>query len=147
MADTSNATPKHLWVVGILALLWNSVGALDYVMTQTKNKAYMSAGNFSQEQLDYFYSMPTWMIFAWATAIWASVLGSLLLLLKKKLSTPVFLVSLIGVVVSSIYSYGLSNGYEIMGGAGAAAFSAAIFLIAVALYLYARKMTSNGVLN
>jgi len=147
MTETSNNTPKHLWVVGILALLWNSVGALDYVMTQTKNKAYMSGGNFTEAQLDYFYSMPTWMIFAWATAIWASVLGSILLLMKKKLSAPVFLVSLIGVVVSSIYSYGLSNGYEIMGGAGAAAFSAAIFLIALALYIYARKMSNIGVLN
>lgn len=147
MTNTPSATPKHLWIVGILAVLWNSVGALDYVMTQTKNKAYMDAGNFTQAQLDYFYSMPTWMIFAWATAIWASVLGSLLLLFKKKLSAPVFLVSLIGVVVSMAHNYVFSNGYEIMGGAGAAAFSAAIFLIAVALYLYARKMTSNGVLN
>ncbi len=147
MTNTSNITPRHLWIVGVLSLLWNSIGALDYVMTQTKNKAYMAAGNFSQAQLDYFYSLPTWMILAWATAIWASMLGSVLLLFKRKLSAPVFLVSLIGVVLSNVYNYGLSNGYEILGGASAAAFSATIFLIAVALYLYARKMSHKGVLN
>jgi hypothetical protein len=26
-------TPWHLWLVGVLALLWNSFGAFDYVMT------------------------------------------------------------------------------------------------------------------
>ncbi len=147
MTNTSNITPRHLWVVGVLSLLWNSIGAFDYVMTQTKNKAYMAAGNFSQAQLDYFYSLPTWMIFAWATAIWASMLGSVLLLFKRKLSAPVFLVSLIGVVLSNVYNYGLSNGYEILGGASAVAFAAVIFLIATALYLYARKMSHKGVLN
>jgi hypothetical protein len=35
-------TPLHLWIVGILALLWSLLGAVDYIMTQTKNKAYMS---------------------------------------------------------------------------------------------------------
>jgi len=30
-------TPIHLWVVGILAILWNSIGAVDYLMTQTQN--------------------------------------------------------------------------------------------------------------
>ena len=29
-------TPKHLWIVGILALLWNFMGAFDYLATQLK---------------------------------------------------------------------------------------------------------------
>jgi len=138
-------TPRHLWLVGILATLWNSVGALDYVMTQTRNEAYMSS--FSQQQLDYFYAQPFWMVCAWAIAIWSSVLASILLLMRKRLSAPIFLISLIGVVVTSIYSYGLSNGYEIMGGIGAAAFSALIFIIASALYFYAKAMSDKAVLN
>ena len=35
-------TPWHLWAVGVVALLWNAMGALDYVMTQTRNEDYMS---------------------------------------------------------------------------------------------------------
>ncbi len=31
------ATPWHLWLTGVSALLWNSMGALDYFMTQTQN--------------------------------------------------------------------------------------------------------------
>ena len=29
----SGPTPKHLWVVGILSLLWNGYGAYDYTMS------------------------------------------------------------------------------------------------------------------
>ena len=53
MSETDRAyTPWHLWVVGVVGLLWSAMGALDYVMTQTKNKSYMS--NFTPEQLEFF---------------------------------------------------------------------------------------------
>ena len=53
-------TPMHLWIVGVLALLWNFMGAFDYLATQLKLESYMS--NFTQEQLDYFcllYTSPS----------------------------------------------------------------------------------------
>ena len=35
MATTySGTTPKHLWIAGILSLLWNGYGAYDYLMTE-----------------------------------------------------------------------------------------------------------------
>jgi hypothetical protein len=30
-------TPWHLWVVGILSLLWNAFGGYDYTMTQLRD--------------------------------------------------------------------------------------------------------------
>ena len=36
--------PRHPWVVGLLALLWNAMGALDHVLTQTLHEAGMVAG-------------------------------------------------------------------------------------------------------
>ena len=54
--------PWHLWLVGILGLLWNLVGAYDYLMTQTQNVSYMS--QFTPEQLEYFYGFPTWVVAA-----------------------------------------------------------------------------------
>jgi len=45
MSETREAgvepTPWHLWVIGVVALVWSAMGALDYVMTQTRNEAYM----------------------------------------------------------------------------------------------------------
>jgi hypothetical protein len=102
---------------------------------------------FTPEQLDYFYGFPTWVVAFWALAVWGGVLGSLLLLLKKRLAVGVFLVSFVSMVITTFYNYVLSNGLELMGGVGPAVFTAVIFLVALGLWLYARSMARNGVLT
>lgn len=32
------ATPWHLWVVGVVAVLWNAFGCWDYTMTHLKGR-------------------------------------------------------------------------------------------------------------
>jgi len=136
-------TPKHLWVVGILALLWNSVGAFDYLMTETRNESYM--GQFTAEQLEYFYGFPAWVVAFWALAVWGGVVGAILLLMKKRVAAPVLLGSFVAMVVTSIHNLLLSDGLAVMGAAGAV-FSAVIFVVALALWLYARSQADKGVL-
>jgi hypothetical protein len=66
-------------------------------------------------------------------------------LLRKRVAAPVLLVSFVAMIVTAIHNFFLSNGLEVMGGAGAA-FSALIFIIALGLWLYARAMAARGVL-
>ena len=40
-ADAGRATPWHLWVVGVLSLLWNAYGGYDYWMSHTDPAAYL----------------------------------------------------------------------------------------------------------
>lgn len=142
----SNArTPWHLWVVGIFAVLWNAMGAFDYFMTQTQNEGYMS--NFTPEQLEYFYGFPSWVVAFWAIAVWGGVLGAVLLVLRKGLAVPVFLVSFISMVVTTIYNFGLSDGLEAMGDPFSLFFSGLIFVFALLFYIYARAMRNRGVLT
>ncbi|MGA9574261.1 MAG: hypothetical protein WBS20_09975 [Lysobacterales bacterium] len=143
--NTSVKTPWHLWVVGIVGLLWNSMGAMDYIMTETRNEAYMGA--FTPEQLEFFYALPVWTVAAWAIAVWGGVLGTLLLLLRKGFAVPVFLVSLIAMVLTAIHNYGLSNGLEVIGDTFSLVFTAIIFLASLGLYLYSRAMKQRGVLK
>jgi hypothetical protein len=148
MNDAASAaavrTPWHVWVVGVLTLLWNAVGALDYVMTQTRNQPYLK--EFTPEQLDYFFGFPAWVVACWAIGVWGGVLGSLLLLLRQRLAMPVFVVSFVAMVCTTIYNFVLSNGMEMMGGPGALILSAVIFLIALALVFYSRALRAKGVL-
>ena len=137
-------TPWHLWVIGAIAVLWNAMGAFDYVMTETRNAAYMSA--FTPEQLAFFYGFPAWVIAAWAIAVWGGILGALLLLLRRRLAVWVFLVSLVAMVVTTIHNYVLSDGLEIFADAGSQAFTAVIFVIALGLFIYSRAMHNRGVL-
>lgn len=75
-------TPTHLWIIGGVSLLWNSFGAVDYLMTQLQVEAYMS--QFSQEQLAYFYGFPGWANATWALGVWGSVIGSIGLLVRRR---------------------------------------------------------------
>jgi hypothetical protein len=136
-------TPRHVWVVGILSLLWNLMGAFDYLMTETKNDAYMS--KFTPEQLEFYYGFPSWLVACWAIAVWGGVLGSVLLLMRKKLALPVFVASFLCMVVTTIQTYGFAGGMDVSG-AGGLAFSAVIFVVALFLIIYARSMTKKGVL-
>ncbi len=137
-------TPWHLWVIGVAALLWSAMGALDYVMTQTRNEAYMSG--FTPEQLSFFYGIPAWAVAAWATAVWGGVLGALLLLIRRRHAVWVFLASLIAMVITMFQNYVLSNGMEVMGDAFSLGFTAAIFLFALVFFLYARSMHRRKIL-
>ena len=137
-------TPWHLWVIGVVALLWSAMSALDYVMTQTMNEAYMS--QFTPEQLAFFTGFPTWVVAAWAIAVWGGVVGALLLLFKRRHAVGVFLASLIAMAITAFQNYFLSNGMEVMGDAFSLGFTAAIFLLALAFFLYARAMQKQKVL-
>ena len=144
MQQGRNTRPWHLWVVGILGFLWNAMGATDYTMTQTRNAAYM--GNFTPEQLAFFYGLPAWVVSAWAIAVWGGVLGSLLLLARRGLAAWVFLASLLGMVLTTFRNYVLADGMQVIGDAFSLAFTAVIFLAALGLFLYARAMRRRGVL-
>jgi hypothetical protein len=144
MNETSSRTPRHLWIVGGLSLLWNAVGAFDYTATQMRLESYMS--QFSAEQLAYFYGFPAWAVAAWAIAVWSSLLGSLCLLLRKAWAVPLFGIALAGMVFTALYNFVLTDGMAMVG-TGGLVFTAAIWVIAISLFFYARAMARRGVLR
>ncbi len=140
----SGRTPWHLWVIGVVGLLWNSMGVLDFVMTMTKNETYM--GGFTQEQLDFFYGFPTWVIASWAVAVFGALIGMLALLCRSKLAVPVFVIAMIAMVITAIHNYGFDKMLEI-GGTGGVGFTAIIFAISLLLVIYSMAMQKRGVLT
>jgi hypothetical protein len=139
-------TPWHIWVIGVVSLLWNSGGAFDYLMTNTRNQAYIS--QFTPDQLDYFYSFPSWFMAAWAIAVWGAVFGSVLLLLRSRHAPAVFALSLLGLIATLVYSFVLSGvSYLEIVGTGGLWFTLAISVVAVLLWLYTRAMRQRGALG
>ena len=143
MTESASSTPKHLWVVGILSTLWNAGGAYGYLATKLELESYVS--NFSEAQLEYFLGLPAWFSVFWALGVWGALLGSVALLLRKRWAVGLFAVSLVGLIVTSVYSVFLSNGMDIMG-TGGAIFSALIFVSLVLLLVYSRRMSDRDVL-
>ena len=142
--SVSNKAPVHLWIVGVLAILWNAMGAFDYSATQLRLDFYMS--QFTAEQLDYFYAFPAWADASWAIAVWSSLLASFGLLLRKAWCVILFGVAVIAMATNTVYTMVLTNGLELMG-EGAGVFSAVIWVIAIALLLYAMAMRKRSILG
>jgi len=142
--ETEAKTPIHLWIIGVLTLLWNAMGAFDYTATKMKLDFYMSS--FTEEQLAYFYGFPAWVTIFWAMAVWGALAGSLGLLLRKKWAVGAFIVSAVSMVITSVYNFGLSDGVKLMG-FGAVIFSAIIWVVAFFLLWYSWRMCKRGVLS
>ena len=143
--ESSGRTPVHLWIVGIVATLWNGMGAFDYLMTQTRNEAYLAG--FTDPQRVYFESFPIWMEALWALGVWGGLLGSLLLLARSRHAVAAFAVSLLGLAASTVYQYVLNSPPADMKTMAMIAMNVAIWAIAIGLLVYAMRMRRSGVLR
>lgn len=143
-------TPAHLWIVGAVSLLWNSVGATDYFMTRTRGAAWidqMMPGADSAAFMAYIDGFPTWASIGWALGVWGALAGSVLLLLRSRHAVLAFGLSLLGAL--SGIGYQLINPLnlpEVTQGA-AAVMPYVIIVIAAVLLWYARRQRASGVLR
>jgi hypothetical protein len=104
---TTERTPWHVWVVGGVSLLWNAFGGYDFIMTTTQGEQYWRASGMTQPMIDYYHAMPTWMFGPWILGVWGAVLGSILLLTRRRTAVQAFSVSLFGALCSLLY--GVAN--------------------------------------
>ena len=139
-------TPKHLWVVGILSLLWNAYGAYDYTMSHIGGAAYFESMGLDAEVFAWFETLPMWSVAAWAVGVWGSVLGSVLLLLRSRHAATAFMLSAIGAVVSFCYQF-LSERPASLEGGLATIMPLVIQILIVAQWYYARRQGAAGVLR
>lgn len=100
----SARTPVHLWIVGVLSLLWNAFGCYDYLMTRMHNMEYLAQmGGDPNRLLAYVEGMPMFAQAGWGLGVWGGLLGAVLLLIRSRWAAHAFGASLIGAVVSLGY--------------------------------------------
>ena len=98
------------------------------------------------DQIAHYQEMPGWMTVVWAVGVFGAFLASALLLLRRKLAGPVFVLSLAAFVVSLLYTYVLKDAGAIMGRQMAIT-SAVIAALLVLFAWYSRFMTMRGLLR
>jgi hypothetical protein len=146
----SARTPAHLWIVGILSLLWNCFGAYDYTMTRMRNTDYIASampGVDPNAALAWVDSMPIYAQIGWALGVWLGLLGAVLLLLRSRWAVWSYGISLVGAVLSLGYQIALAPPLEGATGTLYTVMPYVIILIAAFFFWYARKMEKNGVLR
>ncbi len=107
------SVPIWYWAIAGIALIWNALGVMAYVMQVTMSDEAMAALPLSQQ--DLYSALPSIYIAAFAIAVFAGLLGSLGLALRKSWATLVFAISLIAIVLQQIYMFFLSNTFEVLG--------------------------------
>lgn len=141
-------TPWHLWLVGVLSLLWNGFGAFDFIQTTTRGEAYMRAAGFDDAMVAYYDAMPGWMYLPWTLGVWGAVIGSVLLLLRRRWAVPAFGLSLVGALISLIYGKLIDPPPPAPPELAAMSWMPiVILLIAILLFGYAFNMRKRGVLR
>lgn len=142
MSDVSNdKPPMSFWVVSGTALAWNLIGVMTYYSQVTMTPEALEG--FNPEQQAFFTGIPAWATAAYATAVTAGVLGSLLLLLRQAWAVPVFGVSLAGIVVQDLHAFVLAGGIDVFG-AGGAVIPAVVLVIGALLLWYSLRAKRKG---
>ena len=139
-------TPWHLWLIGVVAVLFNAIGVFDFVMSMAQGAKYQASAGMTPDQIAHYQGMPSWMMVVWAVGVFGAFLASILLLWRRKPAFPVFVLSLAAFLVSLFYTYVLTNGGAIMGRQMAIT-SAVIAGLLVFFSWYSWFMTGRGVLR
>tara|TARA_R110002126_G_C10438920_1_gene498771 strand:- start:563 stop:994 length:432 start_codon:yes stop_codon:yes gene_type:complete len=142
--STTTKPSTSFWVISAIGLLWNLLGANQYVQQAYKTDAFKSL--YTQEQLEIIANMPAWATAAFAVGVFGGVLGCILLLLRKKQAKLLFQISLLGIIVQMIYNFFIANITEVY---GPLAIIMPIMILIIALFLlsYARQAAKKDLLS
>lgn len=124
------------WIIAVFALVWNLIGVAMWYLQVTMSSEQLALMTAPQRQV--YEGTPGWINIAFAVAVFAGVLGSLGLLLKKRWATTMFLLSLAALVVQVIGAFVVTPAWAAYGPAGLVM---PAVLVAIALFLlwYANK--------
>lgn len=90
----TRAVPAWFTAVAVLALLFEAFGCWMYVVQVSADPASLPL-----DERAMWAATPTWMVAAYAIAVWVGLAGALLLVLRRRLAVPLLLVSLVAVIV------------------------------------------------
>ncbi|AEG48026.1 putative arabinose efflux permease [Sphingobium chlorophenolicum L-1] len=130
--------------IGILLLLWNLIGVAAFIMQYSADLNQLAKTDPYTARI--FATMPGWVWATYAVAVGAGTLGAILLLLRKAAAAPLFLLSIVAVIIQFGYSF-LRTDLLAVKGAAAAIFPAVILFIALFQWRYARRLIAKGVLR
>ena len=141
--------PVHLWIVGLLSLVWNAFGCIDYLMTRMRSLEWMAqSGADPQAMLDWIDRFPFYAQFGWGLGVWMGLLGSILLLMRHRWAVLALLLSFAGAIIGLGYQIFVAPPAPPPMNEGLMTVMPwVIIVVAGALYFYAVRQQKAGVLR
>ena len=140
----ATSRPTSFWVIAIAALVWNLLGAAMFYMQVNMSPEQLAA--MTAEQRQVYEGTPPWLNIAFGIGVFGGVLGAIGLLMKKKWATPLFLISLIAVLVQMVAAYALTPAWAVYGITGLI-MPVLVVLVALLLWRYSGKAAARGWLS
>ena len=143
MGNSATQKPSVLfWIIAAIAVIWNAMGVNQYLQQAYQTDAF-KAMYPDENVLEMVLNTPSWVMAAFAIAVFFGFLASVLLILRKKWATPLYLISLIAIIVQMIHNVFLSDSIEVLG-AIAIIMPIMILVLGVFLYFYSKNATAKG---
>ena len=134
--NKTSKTPVWFWIIGVLALLWNLMGVMNYLGRAFMKEALKT--EMTPAQIELMENTPAWVTAAFAIAVWGGAIGCIGLLLRKKWAKSAFGISLLGVLVQTGYGFFMTNATEVYGQTEAVIIPVMVITIAIILVFFAR---------
>jgi hypothetical protein len=93
------------WIIAAVGLLWNLMGCLNYIM-QANADAVAQMPELYQAIIA---ARPAWATAAFAIAVFGGAVGCILLLLRRRVASAAFVVSLIAIAGHSVFTLRLAG--------------------------------------
>lgn len=135
--------PKWFLGVTIAALIWNLLGVFAYLGQMYIMSSPEMLVELTPEEQALYQNTPMWATIGFTLAVWGGAIGSLLLLLKKRSSKIVLMISFIGILIQQFHSFFMSNNFDVYG-PGAMVMPIMILIIGIALIWLADKGIKEG---
>lgn len=106
----------------------------------------LTAADIAQMPVEHralYAARPAWAVAATAVAVFGGVLGCIALLMRKKWALPVFVLSLIGLIVQDIGLFVLADAIRLAGPV-VAVLQGVVLIVAIGLILLSRKGIARG---
>jgi hypothetical protein len=136
-----NTVPKWFRPVAIVALLWNLLGCVAWLMDVTLTPDDVARMNPADQAM--YAARPAWAVGATAVAVWGGALGCLGLILRKRWSRICLVLSLIGVLVQDIGLFGFADA-AVQAGPVALVLQGVVLLVAIGLVVLAQRAVRRG---
>ncbi|MBA8884545.1 hypothetical protein [Dokdonella fugitiva] len=137
-------TPAWFKFVAVLALLWNLLGCIAFFSDLRLSPEDLAKLPEAQQAL--YAARPGWAVAATAMAVFGGALGSMGLLLRKKWALPVFVLSLLGIIVQDMGLFVLADGLSLAGPV-AVVLQSVVLAVGIGLVLLSRKGIARGWLS
>lgn len=139
--NTKTKAPVWFWIVAVIAVIWNGMGVMAYIMQVTMTPEELAALPAAEQAL--YVDLPAWYTGAFAIAVFGGTVASIALLIRKASAYLLFIISFVAILVQMFYNFFMSRALEVYG-PGGLVMPIMILVFAIALIFISKSAKEKG---